>query len=556
MSSTPAALLELEVACGEVLETWAGALPGSSSDAEGDVLAMSDDGLVRAAEALARLGRRVEALQARCAAGVAERSRGGDADLARRHGHPSAERLIAQATGGRYSDAARLVTLGRATSRRESFSGENLPARHPRLAQALDGATISVVAADVIRRFLDGLSPSVARDERDAAEELLVDRAAHVGVDGVTRLVKQLEAHLDPDGVKPREDELRSRRALSVWEDASGMINLRGAFDPANGAPIKLAIETLVGAELHRARDAKRPFGETGSSDGSAGPVQADPLVAEDRTIPQMNADALADIARLSLSSADAPAALRSTVVVTRIDVEGLKSRRGHATIDGIDQPVSAATAFELIAACGITPMLVRGSEVLDLGRSSRLFSAAQKLALLERDGGCAWPGCMRPPSHTQAHHRRWWKRDSGPTDLANGIMLCTHHHHRVHDDGWRIEIRNHRSWFIPPPHLDPEQRPRPGNISPHHLVGRHLADRTVRSAVGVTVDAGPPGHVGVPLGRQVPRGGGKSIATWPAGTGRASADGGRRARGDLHGPAPAPRHPFAAVPGARTRDH
>jgi hypothetical protein len=122
--------------------------------------------------------------------------------------------------------------------------------------------------------------------------------------------------------------------------------------------------------------------------------------------------------------------------------------------------------------------MVLGGSgEVLDLGRAARLFTPAQKLALVERDGGCAWPGCHRPPSHTQAHHIRWWTRDRGPTDLSNGVMLCSHHHHRVHDDGWHISVRSHRTWFTPPVHLDPEQRPRAGNSPlrrPTQLVDRH----------------------------------------------------------------------------------
>ncbi|GAA1757258.1 HNH endonuclease signature motif containing protein [Agromyces humatus] len=488
MSSAPAALHELQGACVEAFESWAGALLRASTDAEGDVSAMSDDGLVRVTEALARLGRRVEALQARCAVGVAERSRRTDPsdDLARRQGFSSPERLIAQATGGRYSDAARLVAVGEATSRRASFSGESLPARHPHIAAALQSGILCVAAADLIRRFLDGVAPRAARDELEAAEQLLVDRAPVVGVDGLPPLVKQLAAHLDPDGVKPREDELRAKRALAIWEDSAGMINLRGALDPANGAPLKLAIETLVGAELRRARDAKRPFGApvdecddgAGSGSGSGSAVH-DPLFGEERTITQMNADALADIARLSLSSAEAPAALRSAVVVTRIDAEAFGSGRGHATIDGIDQPVSVGTAYEIAASSGIAPMLMQScGEVLDLGRAARLFSRAQKIALVERDGGCAWPGCRRPPSHTQAHHIAWWKRDRGESNLDNGIMLCSHHHHRVHDDGWGIVIRERRSWFIPPPHLDPHQRPRPGNVAPRHLVALHLGDR------------------------------------------------------------------------------
>ncbi len=159
-------------------------------------------------------------------------------------------------------------------------------------------------------------------------------------------------------------------------------------------------------------------------------------------------------------------------MVVARVDAEALAAGRGHASIDGIDQPVSVDTARELAASAGVAPVLMRaGGEVLELGRAARLFSRAQKIALVERDGGCAWPACRRPPSHTQAHHIAWWRRDHGATDLDNGIMLCSHHHHRVHDDGWNIVIRERRSWFIPPPHLDPYQRPRPGNVAPRHLV-------------------------------------------------------------------------------------
>jgi hypothetical protein len=365
------------------------------------------------------------------------------------------------------------------------------------VAQALDAGTLGVAAADVIRRFLDHLPPVAARDELDAAEQLLVERAPAVGVDGLVRLIKQLEAHLDPDGVKPREDELRARRGLSIWQDSAGMIILKGAFDPANGAPIKLAIEALVSAELHRARDAKRGFGECeGDAEAAAGAgadgegeshdTDADPLFLEERTIAQMNADALSDIARLSLSSVGAPAALRSATVVARIDVEALVSGRGHAAIDGIDQPVSVATARELAESAGVAPLLMRnGCEPLDLGRAARLFSPAQKLALVERDGGCAWPACQRPPSHAQAHHIAWWGRHHGRTELPNGIMLCSFRHHRVHDDGWGIRIRDGRSWFVPPVHLDPEQRPRPGNVAPR----LHLSRRSATHPPG---DSGP----------------------------------------------------------------
>jgi hypothetical protein len=102
-------------------------------------------------------------------------------------------------------------------------------------------------------------------------------------------------------------------------------------------------------------------------------------------------------------------------------------------------------------------------SEVLDLGRTHRLFSRAQKLALAERDGGCAWTGCPHPPSYTEAHHIHWWDNHHGATDLNNGILLCSSHHHRVHQDEWNIQIRENVPYFIPPAHIDPHRRPRPG---------------------------------------------------------------------------------------------
>ncbi|MGH3704679.1 MAG: DUF222 domain-containing protein [Agromyces sp.] len=477
MPKATVALTDMRSACGVVDADWAGALPCDSVESELDVRVMSGDGLVRVTESLAELARRVQALQAKCAAELARRARmGGEDDVVRRHGYASPARLIASVTGSRFGDAAKLVAVGEATASRASFTGEALPARHPHLAAGLEAGSLCIDAAETIRRFLDGIAIRAERTELGDAERFLVERAPLVGVDGLVRLIKQLQARLDPDGVKPREDELRSQRGLRIWEDRAGMIQLQGAFDPANGAPIKLAVEALVGAELHRARDAKRGFGA--SADGGAAHALGVPEeigapvgigetdeILDERTIAQMNADALADIARLSLGAKQALAALRQATVVARIDAESLVAGRGHATIDGIDQPVSVATVRELAMSAGISPLLLdHRSEPLQLGRAARLFTAAQKLALVERDGGCAWPACNRPPSHTQAHHIRWWKRHRGRTDVDNGIMLCSHHHHRVHDDGWVITVRDAQTWFTPPVHLDPQQWPRPGN--------------------------------------------------------------------------------------------
>ncbi|WP_082297726.1 HNH endonuclease [Microbacterium sp. GCS4] len=74
---------------------------------------------------------------------------------------------------------------------------------------------------------------------------------------------------------------------------------------------------------------------------------------------------------------------------------------------------------------------------------------------------------CGLPPQMTKAHHLRWWHRDTGPTDLDNGVLLCESCHHRIHDNGWEIRIEGRgvaaRVWLIPPASVDPARTPRLG---------------------------------------------------------------------------------------------
>ena len=92
----------------------------------------------------------------------------------------------------------------------------------------------------------------------------------------------------------------------------------------------------------------------------------------------------------------------------------------------------------------GINRIILGPDDVpLNAGRQVRLVRAPMRRVLVARDGGCRFPGCDRPPAWTQAHHIVHWA-DGGPTNLDNLILLCAHHHHRVHDDGWTLEYDGH----------------------------------------------------------------------------------------------------------------
>jgi hypothetical protein len=112
----------------------------------------------------------------------------------------------------------------------------------------------------------------------------------------------------------------------------------------------------------------------------------------------------------------------------------------------------------------GTVPIIFdQHGQAIDVGREHRLFTRRQKDALAARDGGCRWPGCERRPSWTEAHHVEHWKRDHGATDLANGILLCRHHHLLLHDNHWEIGRDSDGGyWLIPPPDIDRTRTPRP----------------------------------------------------------------------------------------------
>lgn len=79
-------------------------------------------------------------------------------------------------------------------------------------------------------------------------------------------------------------------------------------------------------------------------------------------------------------------------------------------------------------------------SEVLDVGRTRRLFTPAQRRAVIARDRRCTFPGCDSPPAFGEIHHSIWWYTQHGHTRVDDGVLLCWGHHDYVH--AHRITIK------------------------------------------------------------------------------------------------------------------
>ncbi|GAB3796706.1 hypothetical protein GCM10028798_07030 [Humibacter antri] len=427
------------------------------SDQASAVESMTDIGLVSVTDAVAQLVRDGQALLARAAAEVAKRSPAelGREGLAKKRGFLNPAHLVAASTGGRAAEAAKLIAVGTETAPRRALTGEQLPPAHPHVAAALSSGSISVDAVDAITSMLRRVAPRADAGAAEGMEKVLTERAAVLPFDLLLRVIREAEARLDQDGVAPREEELRADRSLVIRQDSKGMVRLTARLDPETAAPVKAAIEAIVTHDIRAAQP-----GGNGPDVAGLG-VSEGPVIADTRSVPQMQADALAMIARHVLGCNRVPATASTTVVV-RMKLDTLVDGVGHGRIDGLDHPISASAMRRMAASAGIIPAVLGTDSVpLDLGRVARCFTPSQRIALGERDGGCAC--CGLAVGYTEAHHIMWWMRDTGPTDLDNGVLLCPPCHARMHQDDWDIRVEGGQVWFIPPPHIDASRTPRLG---------------------------------------------------------------------------------------------
>jgi hypothetical protein len=226
----------------------------------------------------------------------------------------------------------------------------------------------------------------------------------------------------------------RRRRRLSINQTFDGMWSVTGELDPETGEVVATAIAA------------------------KADPANTDP--ADDRTRPQVAADALADICRFSLDHDDSLATWGGERPHIFVTVDYRHLARMHAVdrdsphlaeaadgaMEGPDArrpllpefsgvPVDTETVRRLACDAGVVRMVTGpDSGVLDIGRSRRTIPPSIRRVLVARDGGCRWNGCDARASWCDAHHLTHWA-DGGATNLDNLILLCRRHHTAIHDD-------------------------------------------------------------------------------------------------------------------------
>ena len=290
----------------------------------------------------------------------------------------------------------------------------------PRIAQALSSGEIGFQAASVICH----LSEQIGEKRAYIEEEDWIGFARRFSIKDLRYLTHEARIRWDCEGFERDLEANYELRSLDLSETISGMYRLDGWLDPAGGAALKSALESL-----------SRPLG-----------------AGDRRTSKQRRADSLVELVHHAMDRGTLPRrnGVRPHVSV-HTTIEGLKGELGAAAghLEG-GMPISNKTVQRLACDGSLHRVLKADSMVIDVGRAKRTAQPAQWRGLKARHRTCAAPGCDRPIGMTNAHHVDFWE-DGGHTNLRKMIPLCYHHHRLVHEGGYQVVLAGERVEFIPP---------------------------------------------------------------------------------------------------------
>ncbi len=265
-------------------------------------------------------------------------------------------------------------------------------------AKALDVGDISASHAAI------AATAAKHRQERYREhEDVVLDVARSLNPSGFRQVMQYWRACADdaaPDDPTPDDANY-----FDITTTFHGIGHVGGRFDPI---AVKALMDRLDALEPPDPTDGPRP----------------------PRTLAQRRADAL-----MRLVAGDRAPQIAIDIIV---DVDTFAGRpptdptRGCCEIVGTG-PVAPELVRTLACDCAIGRVLMRGaSEVLDLGRRTRLITPALRRTLATRDRTCVEPGCDIPAQWCDGHHILPWEHD-GPTTLDNLELRCRTHHLAAH---------------------------------------------------------------------------------------------------------------------------
>lgn len=291
------------------------------------------------------------------------------------------------------------------------------------IAPAVRDGRITLHHAAVLARLATPRVEPVVR----ACQSELIGLADGVRFEQWTREVQALVSAADPDGGHRPEGARDRARLRSGLGDS---LHLDATFHGGTAQQVRAAIDDEVERRHRRHRELANEHA--------------------DHQLPshgELVAESLAELLRRGTSTRPGarPPVTDAIVVIHAGDPLAQDGSLGATAVgmtpDGVR--LQDGTVRQLLCDAVLHPVVVDSLGVpLDLGRSVRAFSPAQRRAAMVRDGGCVHPGCDAPTTWTQLHHLDE-VRLGGATDLGRSASLCPTHHAVWHSPGWSAQLRD-----------------------------------------------------------------------------------------------------------------
>ena len=309
----------------------------------------------------------------------------------------------------------------------------------PATAAAMQAGEISLEHARVISKTVRLLPSDVSTPElRARVDATLAGEAKTFDAKTLHTVGNHVLENIDPDLAdrvlekKLRLEEARAERDRFFamgWDESTGIYQVSGRLPKVVGEELKLVLDPLAAPQ-------PGPDGRDVRSPG------------------QRYADALGEAAHRLLanqlvpSHGGNPAQLVVTVTRTGGRTLGTGIELSRKQVELVMCEANKAFLFK--------PEHQPGRVTLLTDKQERLFQKKLRRLLELRDGGCAFPGCDRPPNWCHAHHIVPWSK-GGPTTLNNGVLLCGYHHRLIHQGQWQVRIAvDGLPEFLPPDWIVP----------------------------------------------------------------------------------------------------
>jgi hypothetical protein len=345
---------------------------------------------------------------------------------------------------------------------RQTLTGEQLEPVLPATAVAQAAGAINPEHVKVIRDAVADLPDFVDPVTRAQFELDRVRTAMGAGPKATKDAAERALFLLDQDGPEPDDAERARKRGMSACKQGrDGMTAVAAHLTPEAWATWE-AIFAKYAAPGMCNPDDPEPC--------TSGTPTQEQIDSDHRSLAQRQHDALLVVGRIALMSGNLGQlnGLPVTLII-RTTVQDLESRAGVG-VSGGGTVMPIADVIRLAGHARQYLAVFDGATgaALNLFRSKRVASPAQRIMLIARDGGCTKPGCTVGAYGCQAHHAfRDWIH-GGNTNVDELGLACGGDNRMVGSGeyGWTTTINNRGEVeWIPPSQLDTGQT----RINYHH---------------------------------------------------------------------------------------